>query len=138
MKNWIYYGIFFSDTTKAAILNYTKKTLSNIGYNIPDDWKVYCDHVTLLFNDKSEEKQKEAEGLNLFLGDQASMRVISIGISGRAIALEVDYITQNKHSHVTVAIAPEAKPVESNDITSWIPVEDSFYITGTYKVVGRN
>ena len=133
-KKWIYYGVFFSDKSKNAILNYAKEKLNEIGYNIPKDWKIYCDHMTIVFNDKTEKNQKIANFLEPFIGNTCSLRVISIGVSERAIALGIDFSTQNEHSHVTVAIAPEAKPVESNDIVEWFDVNDSFYITGVYKV----
>ena len=54
-----------------------------------------------------------------------------------AIALGIDYITDNKHSHVTVTIHPNAKPVESNDIINWIPTDGDFYITGTFKKITK-
>ena len=51
-KTWIYYGIFFSDKTKQAILEYAKYWIyKKFNNDIPDDWKIYCDHVTLVFND---------------------------------------------------------------------------------------
>ena len=48
-KDWIYYGVFFSDNTKRAIYDYVSKFLSENGYSIPEDWKKYCDHMTLVF-----------------------------------------------------------------------------------------
>ena len=39
-KNWIYYGVFFSDNTKKAILDYAKNWLSDHGYYFPDNWKI--------------------------------------------------------------------------------------------------
>lgn len=134
-KNWIYYGIFFSDSTKNTILSYVKRWFEANGREFPEDWKIYCDHMTLVFNDGSKEAQKFANGVEPFLGDFASLRSTAIGISDRAIALEVDYITNNKHSHITVAIVPDGKPVESNDIEEWIPTTESLYVTGIYKKV---
>lgn len=136
-KNWIYYGIFFSDKTKETILKYTKRWLQANDYYIPENWKIYCDHVTIVYNDKSEERQKTAEELELFIGQHVGIRTTSIGVSDRAIALGVDYVTQNKHSHVTVAIAPNAKPVESNYINKWYSTNGDFYITGTINKVAR-
>jgi len=136
-KNWIYYGVFFSDKTKETILKYTKRWLQANDYYIPDNWKIYCDHMTLVYNDKSEEKQKIAETLETFIGNKCSLRVVSVGVSDRAIALGIDFITQNKNSHVTVAIAPDAKPVESNKITNWYKTDGNFYITGIYDKVSK-
>lgn len=136
-NNWIYYGVFFSEKTKKAIFKYVKTFLNEHGYDIPSDWKIYCDHMTLVFNDRSEEKQKIAESIDMFIGKYANLRSISVGISDRAIALGIDFTTQNNHSHVTVAIAPDAKPVESNNITKWIPTNGDFYITGKYDKILR-
>lgn len=136
-KDWIYYGVFFSDNTKRAIYDYVSKFLSENGYFIPEDWKEYCDHMTLVFNSHNDHTETLAEFYELFLGQTVSLRSTSVGISGRAIALGIDYITDNKHSHVTVAIHPDAKPVESNDITTWISTKGDFYITGTFKKITK-
>lgn len=133
MKNWIYYGVFFSEKSQEALLNFAKQYVG-----IPDDWKLFCHHMTIIFNDKSEEKQKMAEALDEFLGNSQSLMITSIGVSDRAIALGVeDYVTQNKRSHITIATAPGAKPVESNDIVNWYKT-DTFYITGKLDVFTKN
>lgn len=134
-KTWIYYGIFFSDSTKRAIYDYVNKFLSENGYSIPEDWKKYCSHMTLVFNHGTEDDERLASFYDMFLGETQSLRSIAVGISDRAIALKIDFITANVHSHVTVAIAPDAKPVESNDIVNWIPTNGDFYITGTYRKI---
>ena len=134
-KNWIYYGVFFSDNTKRAILDYVKKWFNETGREFPADWTEYADHMTLVFNNGKPEDQKFADGVEPFLGMSTSLRVISIGISDRAIAMGVDYITNNEHSHVTVAVCPGGKPVESNYIENWIKTDGDFYVTGTYKKV---
>ena len=136
-KDWIYYGVFFSDNTKRAIYNYVSKFLSENGYSISEDWKKYCDHMTLVFNYHNDHTETLAQFYEMFLGDTVSLRSTSVGISERAIALGIDYITDNKHSHVTVAIHPDAKPVESNDITNWIPTNGDFYITVTFKKITK-
>jgi len=135
-KNWIYYGVFFSEKTGNAILNYVKNWFAENGKEFPEDWKIYCEHMTLVYNDGSEGAQKFADGVEPFLGQTASMRVLSIGVSDRAIAIGVDYKTNNEHSHVTVAVTPDGgKPVESNYIENWTPAKGDFYVTGTYKKV---
>lgn len=134
MKNWIYYGVFFSEKSQEALLNFAKQYVG-----IPDDWKIFCHHMTIIFNDKSEEKQKMAEALDEFLGNNQSLRITSIGVSDRAIALGVeDYVTQNEHSHITIATAPGAKPVESNNIVNWYKTNEDFYVTGKLDVFTKN
>ena len=136
-KDWLYYGIFFSDSTKRTIYDYVSKFLSEYGYFIFDDWKKYCDHMTLVFNHHNDHTESLAQFYEKFLGDTVSLRSTSVGISERAIALGIDYITDNKHSHVTVTIHPNAKPVESNNITNWNPTDGDFYITGTFKKITK-
>jgi len=136
-KDWLYYGVFFSDNTKRAIYDYVSKFLSKNSYSISEDWKKYCSHMTLVFNHGTEEDQRLAQFYDMFLEDTVSLRSTSVGISERAIALGIDYITANKHSHITIAIHPDAKPVESNDITEWIPTNGDFYITGTFKKITK-
>lgn len=135
-KNWVYYGIFLSDNTRRALLDYVKKWFAENDREFPEDWKVYCDHMTLVFNNGTPEDQKFADGVEPFLGKGSNMRIISIGISDRAIAAGVDYVTNNEHSHITIAVTSDGgKPVESNYIENWIPTKGDFYVTGIYKKV---
>lgn len=131
-KTWIYYGIFFSDKTKRAILEHAKHWIyEKFNNEIPDDWKIYCDHVTLVFNDGSPKAQEDADFYeNYMLNQYVSMNITHIGITNKSIAFQVDYETENKHSHITVAVAPDAKPVNSNDIENWYKLDESFYVSG--------
>ena len=131
-KTWIYYGIFFSDKTKRAILEHAKYWIyEKFNKDIPDDWKIYCDHVTLVFNDGSPKAQEDADFYeNYMINQYVSMNITHIGITNKSIAFQVDYETENKHSHITVAVAPDAKPVNSNDIENWYKLDESFYVSG--------
>lgn len=136
--NWVYYGIFLSDKTKQALFNYVKNWFAENDREFPEDWKVYCDHMTLVFNNGTKEDQIFADGVEPFLGLTGNMRIISIGISDRAIAAGVDFITNNEHSHITIAVTPDGgKPVESNYIENWIPTKGNFYVTGIYKKITK-
>ena len=131
-KTWIYYGIFFSDKTKRAILEHAKQWIyEKFNNEIPDDWKIYCDHVTLVFNDRSPKAQEDADFYeNYMLNQYVSMNITHIGISNKSIAFQVDYEIENRPSHITVAVAPDAKPVNSNDIKNWYKLDESFYVSG--------
>lgn len=132
-KNWIYYGVFFSNTTRDFLIRKAKELI-----DIQENWMLYADHMTIVFNDKSEGKELAANGLDILLGEYQQLHVNSIGISEEAIAFRVDnYKTQNEHSHITIAVAPGSKPVKSNEITDWFPI-DGFYVTGRIdKIVRR-
>lgn len=131
-KNWIYYGIFFSNTTRDFLIRKAKELI-----DIQENWTLYGDHMTIVFNDGSERKQEVANALDNVLGYEQQLRIISIGISDEAIAFEVNnYETQNEHSHITIAVAPGSKPVKSNNITEWLKI-DGFYVTGKINKIVR-
>lgn len=125
MNDWIYYGVFFSPETKRFLIDRAKDIV-----DIPEDWKLYGDHMTIIFNDGIEEKNIQAKALDNVLGWKQQLRITSIGISEEAIAFAVgNYATQNKQSHITIAVAPGSKPVKSNEIKNWTPII-GFYVTG--------
>lgn len=125
-KKWLYYGVFFAEPTRKFLISKAKEFTK-----IPETWNIYADHMTIVFNDGSERKNEIAEALNNVLGMYQQLCVTSIGISDEAIAFEVNnYNTQNEHSHITIATAPGSKPVKSNNIIEWFPI-DGFYVTGT-------
>jgi len=109
-ENWVYYGIFFSQQTRQYLIQRAKELV-----DIPEDWKLYGDHMTIIFNDENEEKNKQAIALDKVLGWEEQLIITSIGISDKAIAFGVsNYKTQNEHSHITIAVAPCSKPVKSS------------------------
>lgn len=125
MKNWIYYGVFFSQQMKNFLIERAKDIV-----DIPENWKLYGDHMTIVFNDGNKEKIEQATALDEYLGTYQQLRITSIGISDEAIAFAVgNYKTQNKQSHITIAVAPGSKPVKSNEIKEWTPIL-GFYVTG--------
>lgn len=125
MENWVYYGVFFSQQMKYFLIERAKDIV-----DIPEDWKLYGDHMTIIFNDGNEKKAEHVNALDDVLGKFQQLRISSIGISEDAIAFGVsNYKTQNEHSHITIAVAPGSKPVKSNEIKNWTPII-GFYVTG--------
>ena len=125
MKDWVYYGVFFSQQMKNFLIDRAKDIV-----DIPEDWKLYGDHMTIVYNDGIEGKEEKANELDKYLGKYQQLRITSIGISDEAIAFAVgNYATQNKQSHITIAVAPGLKPVKSNEIKEWTPIL-GFYATG--------
>lgn len=133
-KTWIYYGVFFSNKTKQVILEHAKHWIyKKFNNDIPDDWKIYCDHMTLVFNNGTSEAQEDADFYEKWaLGQTGSLIITDIGISNKAIAFKVKYTSRitNKTPHITVAVAPDAKPVNSNDIEKWYELDEYFYVSG--------
>jgi hypothetical protein len=136
--NWLYYGIFFDDETKRRLLTMANSIIGDrFGHGVPDGYRTYCDHVTLIYNDGKREKMRAAQAIEKTVGRRINVEINSIGISEKAIAFGVgNIVTQNKHSHITVATAPGAKPVDSNAITEWTQI-DGFDVYGTVKRVDR-
>ena len=133
MKNWNYYGVFFDEATKEILLNKAKDYVP-----IPSDWKIFCHHMTIIYNDKSQLKQNIADDLDKYVGVKQSLKINTIGVSDNAIAFGVrDYHTQNEHSHITVATAPGVKPVESNNIKNWYTIKE-FNVEGELNVFVKN
>ena len=134
MENWIYYVVFFDESIKNGLINRAKRV-----YDIPDDWKLYADHMTIIYNDGKFDADKELTAMELDTKLYRSQKLVinSIGISDKAIAFGVsNYETQNEHSHITIAIAPGSKPVKSNNITDWFPI-DEFSVYGSIKKIVR-
>ena len=126
-NNWNYYGVFFDDSAKRFLLNEAKKYIT-----IPEDWTNYCHHMTIVYNNGTEEAQAVAEKYEPIVFNTAKLKVEKIGVSDRAVAFGVstDLDIVNKLPHVTIAVAPGAKPVESNYITNWKDITP-FYVEGT-------
>ncbi len=86
--------------------------------------------MTIIFNDGNEKKAEYAKVLDEVLGTYQQIRITSIGLSEESIAFAVgNYATQNKQSHITIAVAPGSKHVKSNEIKNWTPII-RFYVTG--------
>lgn len=135
-KNWIYFGVFLSGMSKAK--NLIKLKSNNVV--IPEDWKIFNDHMTIAFNNGSDLAIETYRYYQIYLEEPTmqdsvvSLIVDGIGISDEAIALRVKWSLPkaNKISHITIAVPPGGKPVNSNKITEWRDI-DEFEINGVLK-----
>ena len=102
------------------------KLLSSVSKYIPEGWKVIAHHMTINFG------KGLSEDLKGDLGKTKSITAREIGISEMAIAVKVDgYPSDNEIPHITIAINPNGgKPVMSNDITDWKPLEAPISLNG--------
>ena len=131
LLHWIYFGIFIDEKSKQDILNLLKE--NNIV--IPNDWKIVNHHMTIAFNNKSDEA---IQLYNLYtdkFNSTKSLTIDAIGISDDAIAVRVQYDEPiaNKIPHITVAIPQNGKPVNSNYIQNWFPIKKNITINGIVK-----
>ena len=130
---WLYYGAFLEEPAKQNLLEYVSKYVG-----IDPSWKVYCDHMTIIYNDGSENAQQWADTVNSMVGNLAHLMVTHVGVSDRCIAVKVTGLSSNNaNPHITVAVAPGARPVESNQITNWRPVEDGIGLTAKINVAWK-
>jgi len=122
MKNNIeYYGLVLEPSTHERLV----RIYANY---IPTGWRLFCHHMTIVH---AADRRKDLQADAFFmLGENHSMIIHAIGISDRAVALRVvtDVHSAKEIKHITLAVAPGAKPVESNQITHWerIPYETVF------------
>ena len=129
MKSWIYVGIFLDEESA--------KELKEL-YQLPDGWKEYYDHMTVVFNDDSELSKivKQANAENI--GEFYPLKAVAIGISDKAMALKVELpigvVCANEIPHITLGTSPEGSPVDSNDITIWNTISEPLFIGGTMRV----
>lgn len=132
MRNWIYYGFFLTVESKRELLDKIKKLI-----DIPDNWRIYAEHCTVIFNDGSRDAESASELCEAFLGMKKVLHVDGIGFSDEAIAVRVLEPTANKISHITIAVAPGSKPVKSNEITNFGEIPLKMKVISLLDVVER-
>ena len=97
-------------------------------------WKKYCHHMTIHMGPlkdylKSEEKTT--------IGSKQTLNVMAIGISDKAVAVRVEGLmaghSKNDIPHVTLAVSPDGKPVDSNKITNWSNIDKKIVLHGEVK-----
>jgi hypothetical protein len=96
-----------------------------------EGWRFYGHHMTIHFGLSTLPKSTE-----MWLKDNVSkeypLTIIAIGHSNKAIAAlvkENEIPCSNKLRHITVSVAPDGKPVDSNKIKEWQPIEPFTVIT---------
>jgi hypothetical protein len=102
------------------------KLLDSVSKYIPEGWKVIAHHMTINFG------KGLPQDLKGDLGKTKTITATEIGISEMAIAVKVNgYHSDNTIPHITIAINPNGgKPVMSNDITDWQPLESPISLSG--------
>ena len=131
-NNWIYIGIFLDEKSK--------KLLKKL-YPLPEWWKEYYDHMTVVFND-STKLANDVKSINEHnIGKKFKLKVVGPGISEKAYAVQVELpkgvVSANKITHITMGVAPieGANAVDSNYITNWSKIYENIYITGKMEII---
>ena len=132
-KDWIYAGIFL-DTA-------SRERLEDV-FTLPDGWKPYYDHMTVVFNDGSEYAQAVKNICEKLEGQMVYLNVVDQGISDKAYAVKVvapaGVPCANKISHITLGCSPTGKPVDSNYIENWHEINHHFEVSGKVKIVYKS
>ena len=117
LENWIYFGVFLDADESERVYNIIN---SLPGIDIPDDWRKYTDHMTIIYNNKSEIAQAWAKATAPRVGEDVLLKATHVGVSDKAIAIRVNgEMSANAIPHITIACSPIGKPVDSNKITNW-------------------
>ena len=111
--------------------NSQKDLLSKFKDSIPEGWKPFAHHMTIVFGKGLDDKSE--------VGKRVTLTVTELGKSNKAIAVKVKgYDSANETPeipHITLAVntLEGGKPFMSNQITNWSPVEKEkkFEVTGT-------
>ena len=132
LENWIYFGVFLDADESERVYNIIN---SLPGIDIPDDWRKYTSHMTIVYNNKSEIAQAWAKATAPRVGEDVLLKATHVGVSDKAIAIRVNgEMSANAIPHITIACSPTGKPVDSNKITNWREIVP-FTISGRIDVL---
>ena len=100
------------------------KLVQAFAKDVPEEWKLYAEHMTIAFGKAKTDATKEFIANNL--GKEVELTAVELGKSDEAIAVRIksDVPSDNNISHITIAVAKDAKPVKSNAITNWEPLSE--------------
>ena len=132
LENRIYFGVFLDADESERVYNIIN---SLHGIDIPDDWRKYASHMTIIYNNKSEIAQAWAKATAPRVGEDVLLKATHVGVSDKAIAIRVNgEMSANAIPHITIACSPTGKPVDSNKITNWREIVP-FSISGRIDVL---
>ena len=132
LENWKYFGVFLDADESERVYNIVN---SLPGVDIPSDWRKYADHMTIIYNNKSEIAQAWAKATAPRVGEDVLLKATHVGVSDKAIAIHVNgEMSANAIPHITIACSPTGKPVDSNKITNWREIVP-FTISGKIDVL---
>lgn len=116
----LYSAVVLDEESRDKVL-----ALLRLCVDVPPDWKKIAHHMTIVF------KEGLPHQLQNDIDKNVTLKINTIGISEDAIAVGVEgYPSKNNTPHITVAIPPEGKAVNSNYIKDWRPVEEEILLNG--------
>jgi Fungal tRNA ligase phosphodiesterase domain len=103
-------------------------------FHIPQGWSILCHHMTI---NMGEAIKGPASHL---VGQNATLTVKAVAQNDKVMAVAVDSLvpSQNPVKHITIAVnrAGGGKPVMSNQLTGWTPIQH-FQINGVVAEVAH-
>lgn len=94
----------------------------------PTNWRSYAHHMTIKLGALDPNTQRD---FGVSVSQRVQLQVVAVGLSERAFAVQVKGVkSTNRIPHVTIAVSPDGKPRDSNDITEWKPVTVSLTLSG--------
>lgn len=128
MKKLNYIGLILSNETRKSLLKMLFVDMQISTYNIE---KMYLDHCTLLHVSELHGNSSLHDYLNSRCGRYYKLKITGIGVSDKAIAFKVETGLPNTRetTHITIATFNGGKPVESNYIKYYMPI-NPIEITG--------
>jgi len=119
MNNIAYTGIVLDETSKQKLIKVFSKM-------IPEGWEVIAHHMTLNLGAIDSKYVQD-------LDKEIELTVVDYAIDDKVMAVGVDgYPTNNKKAHITLAVNRQGggKPMMSNSLTEWRPIEFPLVLKG--------
>lgn len=108
-------------------------TLVRSYVEVPENWAKLAHHMTIIFKEGLPPELKND------LNKNVTLTVKTIGISDDAIAVGVEgYPTTKDTPHITLAIPPNGKPGDSNNIEDWKDIKDTILLQGKVSEIITN
>ena len=108
MKDVEYSAIVLEEKSRTKLIDKFKD-------QIPDDWEILADHMTIKMGELPDNEKKLIGWLYQLSVDTIAMddKVMAVGVSG--------YPSNNINPHITIAVNREndGKPFMSNNLTNW-------------------
>eukprot|EP01127_Copromyxa_protea_P003049 TRINITY_DN12926_c0_g1_i1.p1 TRINITY_DN12926_c0_g1~~TRINITY_DN12926_c0_g1_i1.p1 ORF type:complete len:185 (-),score=24.37 TRINITY_DN12926_c0_g1_i1:88-642(-) len=106
------------------------KLLKRFRSECPQGWRIIAEHMTMYLGGFNPDLKPEVS-----LGQEIELRVVALGKSEIAMAVKVEGSVPctNKIPHVTIAIGPGGKPMQSNHITDWEDLDEELILYGHVK-----
>lgn len=130
----MYSAVLLDEKSHLALVAWAEKNVKVNHVRLPilvrdNGWKMFCHHMTIQFPGTPEYVKQ-------YLETEQKLEVTHVGVNDKVVAVRVvGFPSTNKIPHVTVAVNVPAggKPVMSNDIKDWTPVDNGPKLRGTVK-----